>query len=105
MAKSRVSRRVFLGVVTSAGIMTFTGCREPIKNARVAYRRSGRGIHVSNAAKRHNANRLYATYEAALADSPHPGDHSRIVMVNVNGATYDKLFPKGKVIADLRRDL
>lgn len=105
MAKSGISRRIFLGMVTSAGVMTLAGCQPPTTCVKVAYRRSGRGMHVSNAAKKHNANRLYATYEAALADTPHTGDRSKIVMVNVNCATYDKLFPTGKVIADLRRDL
>ncbi len=105
MAKSKVSRRIFLGMVTSAGAVMLTGCPEKPACGKVAYRRSGRGMHVSNAAKKHNANRLYATYEAALDDTPHAGDRSRIVMINMNCSTYNKLFPKGKFIADLRHDL
>lgn len=105
MKKSKVTRRVFLGVASTVGMAALTGCPFCMKNGKIAYRRSGRGLHVSNAAKKHNANRLYATREAALADLAHPGDKSKVVMVTINRDVYNRLFPEGVVSADLRRDL
>jgi len=60
---------------------------------------------VSNAAKKHNANRLYATMQSAAQDLAHPGDRSKVVMVTINNAMHRKLFPRGKLVADLRHDL
>ena len=71
----------------------------------VVFRRSGRGLRISNAAKSHNANRLYWTSLAARLDVPHPGDPSYVVQVVISAALAAQLFPRGKVIADLRRDL
>ena len=68
----------------------------------LAFRRSGRGRHVSNAAKKHNANRLYATREAALADPAHPGDKSKVVQVVISRSRHNALFADGTPIADLR---
>jgi len=68
-------------------------------------RRAGRGPHVSNAAKKHNANRRCATRAAALADPAHPGDHSKVVMVTINRDLHAKLFSLEKPVADLRHDL
>ena len=71
----------------------------------VVYRRSGRGRHVSRAAKKQNANRLYATAEAAAADLAHLGDHSVVVPVVIGAGLFQSLFGAGRPIADLRRDL
>jgi hypothetical protein len=101
----KMTRRTFLGLTASVGLMAFFGCTLPPSQSAVVYRRSGRGRHVSNAAKKHNANRLYATMEAAALDMPHAGDRSKIVSVTISYAMYAKLFSGGKSIADLRRDL
>lgn len=105
MAKEMVSRRTFLGIASSVGVVTLTGCPLLCKQGVIVYRRSGRGLHVSNAAKKHNANHLYATQEAALADLAHPGDRSKVVAVTINRDVYKRLFPEGVLTADLRHDL
>lgn len=105
MGTWRITRRTFLGVAAGVGVAATVGCPPKIQNGAVAYKRSGRGRHVSNAAKKHNANHLYATFAAAAADPAHPGDHSKVVQVVVNKAMYTKLFPPGKLVADLRHDL
>lgn len=105
MVKNTVSRRTFLGIASSVGVATMTGCPLFRNQGVIVYRRSGRGLHVSNAAKKHNANHLYATQEAALADPAHPGDRSKVVAVTINRDTYRRLFPEGVVAADLRQNL
>jgi len=69
----------------------------------LVYRRSGRGRHVSNAAKKKNANVLYATMQAAANDLTHPGDNSKVVQVVISQQLFDQLFGDGSVRADLRR--
>ena len=71
----------------------------------MVFKRSGRGLHVSNAAKKHNANRLYTTRSAASADVPHPGDNSNVVSLTISRDLYNRLFAQVRRIADLRRDL
>ena len=100
-----MTRRAFLSLSASVGLMAFFGCALPPGQSVVVYRRSGRGRHVSNAAKKHNANRLYATEQAALLDLPHPGDRSKVVPVTISSKMYNKLFSFNKQIADLRHDL
>ena len=101
----KLTRRTFLGFTTSVGLMAFFGCVLPPGQSVVVYRRSGRGRHVSNAAKKHNANRLYATEQAALLDIPHPGDRSKVVPVTISSEMYNRLFAFNKQVADLRRAL
>jgi hypothetical protein len=104
MSKQALTRRAFLGVSASATAVMMAGC--PIKGQGVVvYRRSGRGRHVSNAAKKHNANRLYKNLLAATLDAPHPGDNSKVVKITINRATYDRLFAGARTVADLRHDL
>ena len=81
------------------------GCPLPQGQSVVVYRRSGRGRHVSNAAKKHNANRLYLTEQTALQNLAHLGDRSKVVLVTISSAMYAKLFPNGKLTADLRHYL
>jgi len=100
-----MTRRAFLSVAASIGLMALFGCSLPPGQSIVVYRRSGRGRHVSNAAQANNANHLYATEQAALEDLAHPGDRSKVVMVTISSAMYTKLFPPGKLTADLRHDL
>ena len=85
--------------------MAFFGCVLPKVQSVVVYKRSGRGRHVSNAAKKHNANRLYATEPVALRDLPHPGDRSTVVPVIISSEMYNRLFTFNRQVADLRRDL
>lgn len=104
----KLTRRAFLRFAISLGLVMLVGCDpSPPKpeQAVPVYRRSSRGRHVSNAAKKHNANHLYATKEAALQDPAHPGDRSKVVMVTISSDMYAKLFPNGKASADLRLDL
>jgi hypothetical protein len=70
----------------------------------VIYRLSLRGKRGSKAAKLHNANMRFATATAADTHRAHPGDHSRIVQLTVNDATFQRLFPSANSeVADLRR--
>lgn len=68
----------------------------------VAFRRSGRGRRISNAAKKQNANRVYATSAAASADAAHPGDRSKIVPVVISRERFDSYFAHGRTVVDLR---
>ena len=67
------------------------------------YRLSCRGKRASQAAKKNNANKLFATWEAADANRAHPGDRSRIVQVNISPSRYEQLFlTPGRDVVDLR---
>ena len=101
----KMTRRSFLRLASLLGSMTLVGCPLCFNQPVVVYRRSGRGRHVSNAAKKHNANHLYATEHAALQDLAHPGDRSKVVMVTISSDMYAKLFSRGMLSADLRYDL
>lgn len=105
-----ITRRQF---VRAAGVLTvahLTGCVQitlvgtpTVGTGVIAFMRSGRGIKgISRAAKAHNANRVYATMEAALNDLPHSGDQSRVVQIIMNGEMHAQLFSDGNEIADLR---
>ena len=101
----KMTRRTFLSFTASVGLMGFFGCSLPPGQSVIVYRRSGRGRHVSKAAKKHNANRLYATEQTALLDLPHPGDRSTVVPLTISSEMYNRLFTFGKQVADLRRAL
>ncbi len=105
MSLHELSRRAFLSLAAATGLMVTTGCPRRNGNGVKVFRRSGRGRHVSNAAKKHNANMLYATEAAALADLPHPGDKSVVVSLIIHKKLHAKLFPGHKKVADLRHDL
>ena len=104
----KLSRRDFLSISASFGLMALFGCSttppSPGQGVTV-YRRSGKGRHVSNAAKKHNANHMYATEQVSALDLVHPGDRSRVVSVTISTAMFTKLFSNGKLVADLRHDL
>lgn len=106
----RYTRRQFMQTTATAAAGAFVagslaGC-PPSPTSRIVFKRSGRGRRVSNAAKKHNANMLYRTFEAAVADPPHPGDHSKIVQLTISNDLFNTLFPpNGRVAADLRRHL
>lgn len=103
MSAHDLTRRAFISIAAMAGLIATTGC--PARNPKVVkvFKRSGRGRHVSNAAKKHNANMLFATEAVALANPAHPGDGSVVVTVVISQARYSKLFPGNKKIADLRK--
>ena len=114
MALWRVTRRAFLRAAVLCGVLgtsdwvptaAGTSHRGITRGGAVAFRRSGRGRHVSNAAKSHNANLLYATELAAANNPAHPGDKSRVVPVVIGAGLFDGLFGSGRVVADLRHDL
>lgn len=68
------------------------------------YRLSSRGKRASNASKKHNANMLFATMQAADANRAHPGDRSRIVRVNISASRFDSLLRiPGRDVVDLRQ--
>ncbi len=104
-----ITRRRILSVGGAIVLTHAVGCvpgfQLPIVNplqSRAAFRRSGRGGHVSNAAKMHNANRVYATQAAALSDPAHPGDRSKVVRITLSGQRHAELFNNDNLIADLR---
>ena len=67
------------------------------------YRLSLRGRRGSNAAKIHNANKLFVTPEAADRNRAHPGDNSKIVSVIISESDFNRLFDGGALeVADLR---
>jgi hypothetical protein len=68
----------------------------------VIFALSGRGRRISNAAKKHNANRRYRTAAAAEADHAHPGDDSFVVPLTVSASEFERLFRRGNLVADLR---
>jgi hypothetical protein len=128
MRRMSLTRRVFLRWATGAGLLSISGCAIPINGGgdgdgdgnggngnggngsggtggMIVFRRSGRNRRVSNAAKKHNANRLYKTPEAAASDAPHRGDSSRVVQVTIPMLLGIHLFPPGRLIVDLRRHL
>lgn len=104
----RYTRRDFMragtlaavGAATASGLL---GCPPTPSTGMMVFKRSGRGRRVSNAAKKHNANRLYRTFAAAVADAPHPGDTSKIVQRTISASLFNQLFPpNGRNVADLR---
>ena len=98
-----LSRRAFLAVSAATLLVGCdpTDSSDPSSRT-VMYQRSGRGRRVSRAAKVHNHNKRYATMAAAAADSPHAGDRSRIVAVDVSQSTWDRYFGAGLQVIDLR---
>jgi hypothetical protein len=105
MPGKSLTRRSFLGVAASVAVAGSVGCPKPTPQQQgvTVYIRSGRGKRVSNAAKLHNHNHLYATRAAALADPAHPGDKSKVVSVVISQARYNSLFIGGVLAVDLRK--
>lgn len=67
------------------------------------FRRSGKGRRISNAAKSHNNNRLYASAHAAQIDPAHPGDNSKVVSYFMSRENFNMLFAGGRSMVDLRK--
>lgn len=101
-----LTRRVMLRTLAGCvAVLAGCGLIGPIPGGGFveAFKRSGRGRRISNAAKKHNANHLYATFEAAQADVPHPGDRSQVVQITLSRARFDELFGAGNLSVDLRQ--
>lgn len=109
MQWTRISRRQFLfasGAVAASSLTSRPAVAEPpgAEGPCIIYRLSLRGRRGSRAAKAHNANLRFATQAAADANRAHPGDHSRIVPLDVSGDEYRRLFAdRNSLMADLRR--
>jgi hypothetical protein len=70
---------------------------------RIIYRLSSRGRNISQAAKKHNANKRFASAAAAKSNRAHPGDTSRVVPLVVSASEFNRLFDNGSAqVADLR---
>lgn len=103
MSIAHLTRRTFLHLTALVSLAGFIGCPRPSQDPVKVFKRSGRGRHVSQAAKNHNANRLYRTEAAALADAPHPGDNSKVVSIDMSQKRFNQLFGSGQMMVDLRR--
>jgi len=109
MSLEPMTRRELLrlaGVMAAAQVVGCGTNLPPIiggNPSNVAFIRSGRNTHVSNAAKKQNANRIYATFEAAMIDAPHPGDSSKVVQISISKDLHAALFGGGGDTVDLRR--
>ena len=102
------SRREFLKLSSAAVALIFISCDDSGSGSgpngtREVFKLSVRGRRASNAAKSHNANHLYSTFQAADADRAHPGDNSRIVTEFVSRERFNELFDNGRRdVVDLR---
>jgi len=106
MSEKQVSRRTFVSAMAVAGAAVATGCPRPRRtNGVTVFKRSARGIHVSNAAKKNNFNKLYKTKIAAMRGRAHQGDKSYVVQLIISKQLFNKLFANGNLVADLRHDL
>ncbi|GJM15043.1 MAG: hypothetical protein DHS20C13_03700 [Thermodesulfobacteriota bacterium] len=96
---SAVAATAFIGISCDGGDGNQSGSDQAV----MVYRLSVRGRRGSNASKKHNANHLFLTPEAADQNRAHPGDRSRIVSVVISESRFNQLFNGGAVeVADLR---
>jgi hypothetical protein len=106
MVKKRsLTRRAFLGFAAAVSLIPVFGCPRPREKGVVVYRRSLKGMHGSNAGKKHAANHLYKTRLAAFMDRAHPGDIAKVVEVTISRDFYNQIFHSGRLDADLRQVL
>ena len=106
MSALDITRRTFLKIASAVSLLSLAGCM----NGQIGvggvmvYKRSGRGIKgISNAAKKHNANFLYTTEAAAMANPAHKGDHSSVKTLIIASTRFQELFGDGSDTADLRK--
>lgn len=106
-----LTRREFLAwSATAVALGAISGCgggsseAETVSQGGVqVYRLSGRGRRISQAAKKHNANKLFSTWADADRNRAHPGDSSRVVRVTISQAEYERLFLiPNRYVVDLR---
>ncbi|MBI4773052.1 MAG: hypothetical protein HY788_02530 [Deltaproteobacteria bacterium] len=114
MAKSDYTRREFLAVSAAVVATGLVGAScgggggdsqptSPETQPETVFRLSLRGRRASKASLKHNANKLFATAQAADQNRSHPGDRSRVVSFKVNKETFNRLFDDGKrSVVDLR---
>lgn len=102
------TRREFFKLSGAAVALLFISCddsssRSGPNGTREVFKLSLRGRRGSNAAKSHNANFLFRTFQAADTNRAHPGDNSRIVTVVISRERFNELFDNGNAdVADLR---
>jgi hypothetical protein len=108
MGISDFTRREFLKLSGAAVALMVISCDDSGTQTgpggtRTVFRLSLRGRRGSNAAKSHNANHLFSTFQAADGNRAHPGDNSRIVTVEISRDRFNELFDNGGTeVADLR---
>ncbi len=108
MTEGRTTRRSFLamgGAALALGVLVGCGGGQGQAQDGPAqiFALSGKGRRVSNAAKKHNANKRFLTAALANANRAHLGDTSQVVSLMVSQDEFRRLFGFGGVIADLRR--
>lgn len=103
-----ISRRVFLASAGAVAAAALTACGGSGGGSGggpetfVAFKLSGGGRRVSNAAKANNANKLFVSPAVALANLAHPGDSSSVVSFPVSEDRWFQLFGDGQQVVDLR---
>lgn len=109
MSRTKLTRRDFILLSSSFAAISLIGVscdsenNTEIQGIRTLFLLSARDRRASQAEKKHYANRLYATEEAALADLPHPGANPRIVMITTSRTRFNQLFDNGaRDVVDLR---
>ncbi len=108
MGISDFTRREFLKLSGAAVALMVISCDDSgtqtgAGGTRTVFKLSLRGRRGSNAAKSHNANHLFRTFQAADTNRAHPGDNSRIVTVEISRDRFNELFDNGNTeVADLR---
>lgn len=102
------TRREFFKLSGAAVALLYISCddggsRSGPNGTREVFLLSLRGRRGSNAAKSHNANHRFSSFEAADTNRAHPGDNSRIVTEFVSRERFDELFANGtRDVIDLR---
>lgn len=109
MSKTKLTRRNFIVLSSSFAAISLIGVSCDSENetetqgTRTVFLLSARDRRASKAEKKHYANRLYATEDAALADLPHPGARPRVVMITTSKSRFNELFDNGSsLLVDLR---
>lgn len=109
MSKTRLTRRDFIllsgsfAAISLMGISCDSESETETQGTRAVFLLSARGRRASQAEKKHYANRLYATEDAALEDLPHPGARPRVVMITTSKSRFNELFDNGRSsVVDLR---
>ena len=109
MSRTKLTRRHFILLSSSFAAISLIGVscdsenNTKIQGTRTLFLLSARDRRASQAEKKHYANRLYATEEAALADLPHPGARPRVVMITTSKTRFNELFDNGaRDVVDLR---
>jgi len=112
MSIIRLTRRLFLAAAGALAATSLLGCGGggggPVPDdgttvdKTTMWRLAGGGRRISNAAKKHNANKRFATLEAALAGRAHPGDTSFPVPIDTRIDVWEHAFADGRTEIDVR---